>query len=56
MGTLKSLKEWMLDHKGEWIKLKGERVPKVLEATGWDFVDVVMGAEAGARSLTGSMI
>jgi hypothetical protein len=50
-GTLKSPKAWMLEHKGEWARLEGERVQKALEATGWDFMDVVMGAAAGGKSV-----
>jgi hypothetical protein len=50
-GTLKSPKEWMLQRRGEWARLEGQKVQKALGATGWDFMDVVMGAAAGGRSV-----
>jgi hypothetical protein len=55
-GTLRSPKEWMLERRGEWGRLgKGkpeeEKIQNALEATGWDFMDAVMGAAAGGMSV-----
>ena len=50
-GSLRSSKEWVLSRKGQWRRLGEGKVQQALEATGWDFMDAVMGAAAGGKSV-----